>query len=119
MLMQHSENRFGDQNLYSGSNEKKKEKGFPRPGFTSWRLVIKHLVTRKLTYDTDKLPCIAGIASRYREIGFVTGQYCAGFWAGDANRSEGSCGLLSSSDLLLFWTTTATDTDTNASRRTT
>lgn len=47
----------------------------------SWRPITRDLSKRLLTYDSDKLPCIAGVASSFsttREG--IQREYCAGIW---------------------------------------
>ncbi|KAK0648410.1 heterokaryon incompatibility protein-domain-containing protein [Cercophora newfieldiana] len=45
----------------------------------TWASVVKEFTARQLTYETDKFPAIAGIASRFAD---GTG-YCAGLWRQD------------------------------------
>ncbi|KAK5660448.1 hypothetical protein OQA88_12993 [Cercophora sp. LCS_1] len=50
----------------------------------SWRNATKELSTRLLTYDTDKLPSIAGVASTRSIMDKgVQRQYCGGIWRDD------------------------------------
>lgn len=44
----------------------------------SWLDITKWYSFRDLTYDKDKLPALAGLASRFGESHF--GNYCAGLW---------------------------------------
>ena len=60
--------------------------GFKRVIF-DWREIPKELSTRQLTYDTDKLPSIAGVASVVStERGGNHRQYCAGLWRDELPR---------------------------------
>lgn len=47
-------------------------------GTLNWRNVVAEFSKRVLTYDTDKLPAMAGIASAFSRS--IHGRYCAGLW---------------------------------------
>ncbi|KAE9370086.1 HET-domain-containing protein, partial [Stipitochalara longipes BDJ] len=49
--------------------------------YAPWYRMISAFSNRSLTYDTDKLPALAGIASRVAEM--ANGKYCAGIWWDD------------------------------------
>ena len=49
--------------------------------YESWYLMITRFSGRALTFDTDRLPSLAGLASRIASI--ENGQYCAGLWWDD------------------------------------
>ncbi|KAM7187760.1 Heterokaryon incompatibility protein (HET) domain containing protein [Naviculisporaceae sp. PSN 640] len=57
------------------------ERNFMSVNNLSWRSIARDLSTRLLTYDSDKLPCIAGVASTFSTARDGTRkQYCAGIW---------------------------------------
>lgn len=49
-----------------------------------WREVFTDFSKRSLTYDTDKLPALAGVASAFSALSALSGKnqgrYCAGLW---------------------------------------
>ncbi|KAK3363978.1 heterokaryon incompatibility protein-domain-containing protein [Lasiosphaeria hispida] len=74
------ENDFPEVEKGNGNNLNQ-SKGFYRSTDLNWQRVTKLLSARKLTYDTDKLPCIAGIASEFnRSRKGGNTQYCTGLW---------------------------------------
>jgi hypothetical protein len=47
----------------------------------SWRSIVCHYTSKKLTYGKDKLPALAGVARKYQEVmGPGEGEYIAGLW---------------------------------------
>ncbi|KAM6511157.1 hypothetical protein FALCPG4_016158 [Fusarium falciforme] len=60
--------------------------GFKVPDLrsTKWREVFADFSGRSLTYDTDKLPALAGVASAFSALSALSGEnqgrYCAGLW---------------------------------------
>ncbi|KFA69437.1 hypothetical protein S40285_04634 [Stachybotrys chlorohalonatus IBT 40285] len=51
-------------------------------GFENWYMLIEEFSRRRLTFESDTLPAIAGIASRFREL-VGKGTYMAGLWEED------------------------------------
>ncbi|PQE04905.1 heterokaryon incompatibility protein [Rutstroemia sp. NJR-2017a BBW] len=49
--------------------------------YTSWYRMVENFTSRKLTYQDDRLPAIAGLAKKFAAI--QNGSYCAGLWQGD------------------------------------
>ncbi|OCK73297.1 HET-domain-containing protein [Lepidopterella palustris CBS 459.81] len=71
--------------------------------YTCWYRMVMVITSRKLTYEDDKLPAIAGVAKRLAATGYDS--YHAGLWRGD---------LLIG---ILWNSTTLTATETNRSAR--
>ncbi|KAF9872504.1 heterokaryon incompatibility protein [Colletotrichum karsti] len=53
--------------------------------FRDWYHTVEEYSRRKLSYGSDKLPALAGIADRFRSVG-IGGEYVAGLWAHDIER---------------------------------
>ncbi|PQE07267.1 heterokaryon incompatibility protein [Rutstroemia sp. NJR-2017a BVV2] len=49
--------------------------------YASWYRMIENFTSRKLTYQDDRLPAIAGLAKKFAAI--ANGNYYAGLWRGD------------------------------------
>ncbi|KAF2177851.1 HET-domain-containing protein, partial [Zopfia rhizophila CBS 207.26] len=72
--------------LYNGSSEAQAtplstNTQFPRAGMASlesWRSIVRDYTRRFLTYPSDKLPAISGVAAEYDKI--FDGTYLAGLW---------------------------------------
>ena len=55
--------------------------------YKQWKDVVMEFTSRSLTYDSDKLPALAGLAAKFQHsIGQISGNqgaYLAGLWKGD------------------------------------
>jgi hypothetical protein len=49
-----------------------------------WTNILKHYTTRKLTYESDFLPALSGLATRLQQADM--GTYLAGLWGNDLAR---------------------------------
>lgn len=56
--------------------------GAAPPAVGDWYVAVEEFSRRRLTYGTDKLPAMAGVAGRFLEAG-VGGAYVAGLWERD------------------------------------
>lgn len=54
--------------------------------FSLWRKVVEGFTARALSFETDKLPAIAGMAEGFSKL-VPDNQYCAGLWSSDLPRS--------------------------------
>jgi hypothetical protein len=50
----------------------------PEALYDSWHNIVQHYATLQLTYDTDVLPAISGLARLYQR--YIRGRYIAGMW---------------------------------------
>ncbi|WYZ39916.1 hypothetical protein EsH8_IV_000257 [Colletotrichum jinshuiense] len=74
---------------YSTSNFTDVRKTFsaaPPTYIRSWYQIVEEFSYRSLTYGNDKLPALAGVASRFQSVG-LAGAYVAGLWTQDLEAS--------------------------------
>ncbi|KAH8670377.1 heterokaryon incompatibility protein-domain-containing protein [Tricladium varicosporioides] len=48
-----------------------------------WEAIVEEYTRRKITYSSDRLPAVSGIASKLRLDGILHGRYVAGLWEED------------------------------------
>ena len=48
-----------------------------------WEVIIQEFTKRKVTYATDRLLAVSGIASKLRQDRMLSGRYAAGLWEGN------------------------------------
>ena len=53
-------------------------------GYEAWKTIVEDYTHRSLTFATDILPALSGIAGLFES--YLADRYCAGLWAGDIIR---------------------------------
>lgn len=82
----HLRSETGEENDWGGIVIRTSDMTGARYGSTRadlWEAIVEEFTSRQLTFASDRLPAILGIASRLRQDGTRNGRYVAGLWETD------------------------------------
>ncbi|GAB1315535.1 hypothetical protein MFIFM68171_05745 [Madurella fahalii] len=72
--------RFAKQSFWQGIEWDKEKKAFrPKSKAVTWSMIVQEYFSHDITYQQDKLPAIAGMAKKFRQLG-QDSKYFAGLW---------------------------------------